>query len=1684
MGRYSGLLGDEEEEEVAPGRYAGLLKDRWVRKGIFLVNEATGEKKLVQQHPGSQLGVGKEEDPYEGKSAPEIAVRQVAGRVKRGVESVGELYLGVEGALRDKLRPEPKVSLEEILQAQRDKKAGQRTMTTDVVDAAMASARQDAIRQEHLAKSGQEYDALRERLIDSVVARGGSPVAAATADLAAESAAIVADPTNFLPTGGALRGARAAATAERATARQLLRQEGLKFTDEAADLHRLRDVALAPSPRLEALERLQSQALPENPLLTEVRGDMEEFYRAWAAERGVDLPERLPAILHIPPEAVKLPGERPPRAFASPELPGHAFFLEGVDDSELLPKSSLARTYAHETYHALPLNEETEAGVLRGFRTREMEARAEELGVPAVPAIEEGMAVLADLAAQKGYIARRFPEEAAKNEAMRAELRKRGLYADIPEGSLVLRKPTPEDAASGWPFSEGVRYKEPVRLVQHLIDTVPGFESAVEQFRFRRNPAPLRAAVDGIYGPGTADTLLRTVEAEAGDVLETLRAKGAPSLGRTKVAAEIAPQKPLQREIQVSSAPDSPQLGISRLDPGEKLYVATDPSGRDVGSLIARQDGDGFRVRHVFVDESARGQAIPEQLYRQAHQELGPYRGSTDYAGRRTPAGEKMAARLQETAPEIFPPREGPEIGAGAPPPSGLAVASIGADGKLYYGKPGEVHFMLSYKHPEAVPWKSIGFAGPDGKFLTREEALAAAEAQPGFRSSMGKRDGLDSLDYAESQRRATIDAPAGVIQVGNATVPLAKPSTVLDEMKERLARSADAAAPTTGPDPAGAGGVVPSLPPQSAGTPPGEAGFIKPSPLQSLGRWAEENFTSGGRFNVAARGFADPAQRELVRGIPKRMEAMEGNYAVAMQRKARLLDDMQREVKKVAPSTEGRRRLRRDMHLAAIGEKPIEEIPAPLQRFVHEGSDLVDQLQEYGIREGALPAEIARSGGKYRHRAYAAFEDERWLEKVQDTDDWYAAKSFLQAELGGASEDEVLGIMMQLASREHGASALQIASGGPTRINSILKKREKIPVELRRLMGEYDDFAVSLEKTVHNLAWDIEAYRFWKELGDDGLAAGIFRSPKDGPTELLYRRMPDGEQAAGTSGRGPVAGLLTSEDLKSALLSSFEVAKTSGWAKASGWIKSAKTVLSVQTHGRNVISHGLTAVANGHAQAIAYKLPQYARAFRSQAVREQAVRHGIIGQGALSREVQDYISWMEGTQNPLAQGYIWATKKAQKAYQWEDDVPRFLQWMAETDDRVAMGMSRPAAEAYAADIVKETVQTYSRGPLIAQKLSRNPILGSPGVRFTFESARTLKNIAKIGARDIKQGLATGNRAQVWLGVKRMSGLAVSAMAGVAIARAARMEAGMDAEQEESFRRMVAPSYNRNTQMVFWNPEQIWNPTASTFEPGKEITYFDLGFLNPYTAVLRPLIAGQRAINEGAPAAETAYEVLNGIAGGDILAETALEVAFNRRVNQVWPPEQGGKLWNETDPPAEKLQAAAYRIYQGTAPGTAVTAERILRGHGVLPDTSRSGQKFKAWKEYAAIGGPRITTMEIPTAYRRSMGELGGLARDARSAARGRQRETGAEEAARVYLENWTAIYELAKERAYDGENLGMERPDMARLAEEAGLPRQIIAFALRGEATPPPPTFRPDSVEERDLAAAVLNLYRESYRP
>jgi hypothetical protein len=75
-----------------------------------------------------------------------------------------------------------------------------------------------------------------------------------------------------------------------------------------------------------------------------------------------------------------------------------------------------------------------------------------------------------------------------------------------------------------------------------------------------------------------------------------------------------------------------------------------------------------------------------------------------------------------------------------------------------------------------------------------------------------------------------------------------------------------------------------------------------------------------------------------------------------------------------------------------------------------------------------------------------------------------------------------------------------------------------------------------------------------------------------------------------------------------------------------------------------------------------------------------------------------------------------------------------------------------------AAQVVRDTMPTYGVAAPAAREFARVPFVGNY-ILFPTELFRTTKNMFKYGARDVMQGIATGNERQIATGMRRLTGL-------------------------------------------------------------------------------------------------------------------------------------------------------------------------------------------------------------------------------------------------------------------------------------------------------------------------------------
>lgn len=294
---------------------------------------------------------------------------------------------------------------------------------------------------------------------------------------------------------------------------------------------------------------------------------------------------------------------------------------------------------------------------------------------------------------------------------------------------------------------------DPLGPVQEM--TQQGQDAATQRFAEASTDLPVPLAAAGFWGATTAG-----MAADASQYL-------APGLeGGSRPLSEAA-QEALVRRGAVSGAPTE-ALGREAL----RAELLAKPITRPEIAAAVEAGVPAASGRLDFGAWLARAGLGPEDVTPRLERQFLDLHEPDPVMTRPTAPSPELAARFPGAtidARDVFegdvgiggiqPRREMPPISpTGSPPDRGLVVARIGRDGRVYYGQPGDLHFHLTERFPDQAPWKNIGgFAGPDGQFLSREQALAASDV-PARANDLG----LDAMDYNAAVRRATGDSSYG----------------------------------------------------------------------------------------------------------------------------------------------------------------------------------------------------------------------------------------------------------------------------------------------------------------------------------------------------------------------------------------------------------------------------------------------------------------------------------------------------------------------------------------------------------------------------------------------------------------------------------------------------------------------------------------------------------------------------------------------------------------------------------------------------------------------------------------------------------------------------------------------------------------------------------------------------------
>lgn len=658
------------------------------------------------------------------------------------------------------------------------------------------------------------------------------------------------------------------------------------------------------------------------------------------------------------------------------------------------------------------------------------------------------------------------------------------------------------------------------------------------------------------------------------------------------------------------------------------------------------------------------------------------------------------------------------------------------------------------------------------------------------------------------------------------------------------------------------------------------------------------------------------------------------------------------------------------------------------MARELRRAGELTDQSQR----------ELERSHGLYVHRSYETFRDKDWLQKAKANPLWNRAKELVVEDNPNLSDEEVEGLLGEMLDQERQVVLPGGVPEGSRNLAPLLKRHEVVDWK-RVLMGERRDIFSQHFDTVAAQAQIIYNRELARDLVESGLGKWIFEKPTgeatrkiDPATFPIAVQSKEGEPRivfvkGGKRRSDPLSGLYTTPEIAETLEDFAGRPKDlPNWLKLlyglNFFTKFSLTAAAPGTTSRNFLSNAFPALANGYlpwsrgffpamkmivrdlSGSSDQELARQLQIFDALNVTKQGADYGDLRR--LSRFVDGLVGEIQSEGDVdayLAKHPFRATvRKLSEIYRsFGDDVwhifgvykeqARLEKALGDEANEIVrtirlssgeeVGITRAMDEA--AKIVRRVQQNYAELPRVWQEMSRNPIV-APFASFTGSLIVNIKNTAQQAKAEIQ----SDNPKIRSVGLRRASGLIFTLSLPTLFGASMRWLLNMDDEDEEALR-TFAPPWDKNAELIPLKQER-----------GK-YTYFDMGFMDYYGRLKKPLKAAQRALGGETEPTDPVMELLD-IAGGDedVFTKALLDVSRNKK------GETGGEIWNEQDFIGVKSAKAVRHLWDAIEPRLFTTAERIwMAGNG---RTTPSGQALTLGQEILAAFGPRIRTIDTGAA--------------------------------------------------------------------------------------------------------------------
>ncbi|MCK5611892.1 hypothetical protein KAR91_59025, partial [Candidatus Pacearchaeota archaeon] len=512
-------------------------------------------------------------------------------------------------------------------------------------------------------------------------------------------------------------------------------------------------------------------------------------------------------------------------------------------------------------------------------------------------------------------------------------------------------------------------------------------------------------------------------------------------------------------------------------------------------------------------------------------------------------------------------------------------------------------------------------------------------------------------------------------------------------------------------------------------------------------------------------------------------------------------------------------------------------------------------------------------------------------------------------------------------------------------------------------------------------------------------------------------------------------------------------------------FIATHNTILSPTTQVRNFMSAGMFAVMNGHTANIdsvkkafsVAKSDLFTHDKKWQAYLDDLIRRGVLHDNPFAGELKDAVKDFAINGMDPSKTDKWGKKIlgwAQKSYAIGDDFWKIIGYESEVASFKKAGLSDAEAKDKAAVRIRDGYPTYSMVPKGIKAIRRWPLIGT-FVSFPYEIIRTTRNQFKFIAEDMADPRTKG------LAIRRIIGMSMASSMAYSASIASMALMGMDADDDEAIRAQL-PDWSRNSQLMYTGYDKDGLPT-----------YIDLGFIDPYTYLKKPLTALASGNNRGidAKVIDAMQEFLDPFIGTDIGAGTALALITNKKPS-------GGEVYNEEDVGWKKAIHIADFIRLNVQPGILSNTDKTIKALG--GDISRSGKMYSVSDEAWAWAGLRLGTLNL----NQSMNYKGYGFRDRKTKASrilNHAIGTAADTSPRK-IKSAVSSMIRARHNAYTdmikliegSKKLGVSTSNIVRSLKAAGVSREDITALLRGKV--PQWKMKPNFLKaatERALVAA-----------